>query len=460
MNFKQIITLIVFLLSLPITGQQFSKADVLSDLKYLKSSLEEAHFNLYGHVTKAEFDKNYLAVRSEIQKDSLSLFEITNLFQKMIAKANNAHTTINFPVQAYYDHMDLGGTNFPLEIVIENGKALIRKNWSTNANITIGSELKSINGSQIEQILRKIYTQIPAERLYFKNALLESFSFPRYYWQVFKEAKEFEVEIEKNGVLTKQKINSIKAVDYETERYNYDIMKMDWKFEKLSNSIGYLRPGKFNGDLSKYKSFIDSAFIEINNNKLSDLIIDLRNNPGGDDTFGDYMVSYFADRPFKWHSRFQLKSSAILKDYIRKHRDTTKAYAKSILNHKDGEIYDYNWDEYQPQKEEKRYKGNIYVLVNRHSYSQSTVTSAQIQDYGFGTIVGEETAEFPNLYASIFEYKLPKTEITVKVPKGKIQRVSGIDNGTGLIPDILINDELSNEKDEILEKLLKRIKTE
>jgi C-terminal processing protease CtpA/Prc len=96
-------------------------------------------------------------------------------------------------------------------------------------------------------------------------------------------------------------------------------------------------------------------------------------------------------------------------------------------------------------------------LVNRQSYSQSTVTAAQIQDYGFGQVVGEETAEHPNLFASIFTYELPKTGIRVDVPKGKIQRVNGVDDNKGVIPDILIADHLLDEEDEILEGLLKQL---
>ena len=99
----------------------------------------------------------------------------------------------------------------------------------------------------------------------------------------------------------------------------------------------------------------------------------------------------------------------------------------------------------------------VYVLVNRQSHSQATVTAAQIQDYGFATIVGEETGEYPSLYASIFQFKLPNTQIPVNVSKGKIVRVNGSTAETGVIPDIYIKDHLLDEEDEILEGLLKQI---
>ncbi|MDX1463499.1 MAG: S41 family peptidase, partial [Marinirhabdus sp.] len=84
--------------------------------------------------------------------------------------------------------------------------------------------------------------------------------------------------------------------------------------------------------------------------------------------------------------------------------------------------------------------------------------AAQIQDYKWATIVGEETAEYPNLYASIFQYELPKTGIPVNVPKGKMLRISGDETEHGVIPDIMIRDHLLDENDEILEGLIEKLK--
>lgn len=101
--------------------------------------------------------------------------------------------------------------------------------------------------------------------------------------------------------------------------------------------------------------------------------------------------------------------------------------------------------------------GRIYVLVNSQSISQAAVTAAQIQDYGWGTIVGEETGEYPSLYASIFQYVLPNTGIVVSISKGRITRENGSNKEEGVIPEIFIKDLLIDEKDEILNGLLKMI---
>ena len=437
---------------------QFSKQQVLEDLEYLKTSLEEAHYNLYAYTSKREFDQNFNEVKASVEKDSLSLLEATSLFQRVISKANNGHTEIFFPAGSYIAYAQGGGTVFPLEVAFESGKALVRKNWSTNPKIASGDEILSIDGRPMQDILAAIEPHISAERPYFKKAKIEFYSLPRLYWQVYGPQDSFVVKIQTKKGIEEISLQAVEALDgFESKREDILNAKMRLKFYGPS---AYLHPGGFGGDLETYKRFVDSAFAEIRAKNSRNLIIDLRNHPGGDDAFGDYLVSYFADKPFRWNSDFALKTSALLKADARKRMDTTKAYWQQVLSHEDGEIYNFDFGEYPPQPREKRFTEKVYVLVNRQSHSQSAVTAAQIQDYGFGTLVGEETGEYPSLYASVFRYELPATGVSVQVSKGLIIRVNGSTREEGVIPDIFIRDHLLDETDEILDGLLQQLRTD
>ena len=435
------------------SNTKFGQNEILEDLDYLYNSLIDAHYNIYAYTSKDKFLKNYQNIKNLITKDSVTLLQVTTIFQKVISVANNGHTEIDFPGASYGAYAYSGGTIFPLEIAFENNKSLIRKNFSNNPDIKIGSEIISINGVLMKNILAKIYPQISAERTYFKNAKIEMYSFPRYYWQVFGKQANFEIEIYSNGTVKKHSIKAVNLIEgYEKKRTEVLNAKMKLKFFKKS---AYLNPGHFNGDETKYQKFIDSAFVKINERQSENLIIDLRNNNGGNNSFSDYLVSYFADNPFKWNSKLSIKSSKFLKEHTRKHCDTTDIYFKKILSYKNGAFYDVHSDNYQPQDINKRFIGNVYVLVNRQSHSMSAVTAAQIQDYKFGIIVGEETGDYPTLYASQFQYALPNTGIIVKVSKGQITRVNGSKKREGVIPNIIIKDLLLDEEDEILNGLLK-----
>ncbi|MEJ2584319.1 MAG: S41 family peptidase [Robiginitalea sp.] len=369
----------------------FSKQQVLEDMDFLKSSLEETHYNLYAYTPKQVFDNNFNTVRASIKKDSLNLLEVTNLFQRVISKADNGHTEIDFPAQSYIEYAYGGGTVFPLELAFEDGRALVRRNWSGNDSIATGSEVLGINGVSIAEILENIYPQVSAERPYFKNVKIELYSFPRYYWQVFGRQDIFEVKIRSGKVIQKFTVSSVSAIDgYEARRTEILNAERGLKFFGPS---AYLNPGDLSGDLETFQEFVDSAFVKIKKRGSKNLIIDLRNNKGGDDAFSDYLVSYLADHPFKWNSSFTLKTSALLKEDTRRRRDTTTVFWQEVLRHKNGEVYDYPFEPYDPQPKTKRFPGKVYVLVNRQSHSQSAVTAAQIQDYGFGTLAGEETGK-------------------------------------------------------------------
>ncbi|PTX62980.1 peptidase S41-like protein [Kordia periserrulae] len=434
---------------------QFTKQQVTDDLEYLYTSLQKTHYNIHTYTTKETLDTTYQTLKNSLQKETYNLLETTSIFQRMISAVNNGHTEIDFPAQSYINYAQNGGTIFPLEIAFENGNSFVRKNWSATDEIPVGAKILSINGQSMETILAKIYPQVSAERLYFKHAKIEVYSFPRYYWQVFGQQDEFEVEIETDNRTETYTVKAIQVInDYEMKRT--DVLNAQMKLE-MFRQTAYLNPGNFSGDEAKYQQFMDSAFQKINSENIKNLIIDLRNNGGGNDSFSDYLVSYIADKPFRWSSKFEVKASEILKNHIRSQNNPPSDFSKAILSHENGAIFEYKFEKYQPQPLEKRFTGLVFVLVNRQSHSQATVTATQIQDYGLGMIIGEETGEYSSLCASQLIYKLPITGISVKVSKGFMTRPSGILELKGVQPDIVIKDHLLDENDEILEETLRII---
>ncbi|QHL86713.1 peptidase S41 [Nibribacter ruber] len=440
-------------------GVMFSGSAVKADLEYLYHTLEDAHYNLYAYVSKSKYDKMYNTINQSIGKDSLSQLETIKLFQRLAAAGNVGHSEIDFPVQAYIAFARGGGALFPLELAFENGKSFIRKNHSSTPNAAVGDQVLSIDGQPIKKIQEAIHPYLSAERLYFKNAKLEFWSFPRLYWSVFGEKKSFNVTLKKtNGRTENLKIPALPVMEYETKRGG-EILSIEPSF-KYMGAAAYLNPGPFSSQEAdgeaRFKAFIDSAFADLNSKAVKNLVIDLRNNSGGHNAYSDHLISYFATKPFRWYSSFKLKTSKVLKEQTRKNTPEAKLddYAKAILSHQDGEKFAYDQPFQNPAPEATRFKGNVYVLVNRQTYSMAAVSAALIQDYGFGKIVGEETADVPTLYASQFSFTLPKTGVTVKVPKGYIVRPNGNEALSGVKPDVMVRDHLLDDEDEILHHVL------
>ena len=69
-----------------------------------------------------------------------------------------------------------------------------------------------------------------------------------------------------------------------------------------------------------------------------------------------------------------------------------------------------------------------------------------MQDYSFCTIFGEETREYPSLYASVFQFVIPNTGSILNISKGLIVRVNGSIKLEDVMPDISISNHLLDEK--------------
>src|SRR5690606_33237662 len=175
-------------------------------------------------------------------------------------------------------------------------------------------------------------------------------------------------------------------------------------------------------------------------------LIDLRANPGGDNSFSDHMVAWFADRPFRFSSSFRIKVSDAAVAANRKRldaqgggRDTVSAQlAAAYAGKPPGSIVPYDVPEVAPRPA-PRFDGEVYVLIDRHTYSNAVLVAATVQDYGFATILGEESSDLASTYGAMETFTLPRTGIEVGFPKARILRPSGDPRPRGVIPDTAID---------------------
>jgi C-terminal processing protease CtpA/Prc len=222
----------------------------------------------------------------------------------------------------------------------------------------------------------------------------------------------------------------------------------------LGRQVAYLRPGPFYNsepgatdpyDNAAFGRFIESAFQGFLDVGADRLVIDLRDNPGGDSSFSDLMVRWFANRPFTFTSAFRIRVSAeaIASNDRRlvaepaSGESVSRKFAVAYARARPGDIITFDVPLCEP-KPEPRFKGRVYVLVNRRSYSNAVAVAALVQDYGFGKILGEETSDVATTYGAMETFTLPRTGLEVGFPKAFIVRPSGDLAPRGVVPDVAI----------------------
>lgn len=450
----------------------YTAKEVREDLSYLYTTLQQSHYNLFLNTGKTKYNQAYQKLQLKI-RDHMSLMDVNRLFQPFTALSGLAHCSFTFPFRpAYLEYLQKGGKVFPLDISVDEEHLYVTNNYSQNPSVKDGDELVQINSRPAAYTLNRIYSYLSGENKAFKNTLIDLYHFSRLYWLVFGRADSVKLRLKRpDGSTYETVLSGIPAEKLEEYAGKKKSIFDSGREFKFLNKVAYLHPGAFinsesDGNTSDHKTFensafvhfIDSAFLQLRQAGTTQLIIDLRGNPGGDNSFSDHMLAYFAKEPFSFCSSFSVKTSAMTKSFWHNVTDTSLAdLKKNILNLPNGTVFPTKIIKKQPVPDSLRYKGKVYVLIDRYSYSNAVTTAATIKDYHWGILIGETTSDVPTTYAAIHEFKLPHTGMEVSYPKALIVRPNGDRSARGLEPDLQIGTK-KGIQDSILEGTLSFLK--
>ncbi|WP_343672077.1 S41 family peptidase [Chitinophaga sp.] len=454
---------IVFLLACLVFNKpqaKYAPQEVKADLEYLYTTLQEVHYNLYVNMPKTRYDSAYHQLYNSI-KDSMTALEVTRLFQPFLALGEVAHCNMAFPGALYFDSV-IQHTNylFPLTIEVVKGKTVVTNNFSNDQSIKAGDEI-TFDG------IDNATAMVAGESRAMRNTLVDLFTFPRIYWWRFGSQQTFNVKINKRPVTLK----GVLAYQLEKQLQTIKPPFNTAREFRMIGDIAYLHPGIFlnnesSGNTSEHTTFqnnefinfIDSAYLKIHAAHPKNLVIDLRGNPGGDNSFSDPMIAYFADKPFWFCQSFSIRTSAITKQFWKDVSDTSLQNLKQqILSHKDGDTFSVKFNTFQPRKDSLHFYGKVYILVDKYSYSNTVSVAAIVQDYKLGTVMGEPTADVATTYGATHEIRLPNTGLNVSYPKALIVRPNGDTRSKGVTPEVILADNPFTPQDEMLEDAIKYI---
>lgn len=355
------------------TQSRYSNVELIEDIDYLYSSLQESHYNLFVNTPEDDYQEAYEKLRRSMN-DSMDLFDAYRCLQPLVALAQNGHCQI-LPYSLYGAYYGNKGTVFPLNVCISNDNVCVTNNFSSDTSITIGDEIISVNGKSIGETLAEMHAFFSGESDYFINTLIEMLTFPRMYWAAFGRFDEFEIELRsREGIANQATIKPISTEEFERKNATVKPLLNNSREFKFIDNIAYLHPGQFakqnaqddyeSSDNTIFCQFIDSIFTEIYKTNSENLIIDLRNNPGGHNSFSDYMLSYVADKPFRFSSKFLVKTSELTKSFWKEINDSSLIELKNdILTNENGKSFENTIPYTKPRTDSLSFKGNVYVLT-------------------------------------------------------------------------------------------------
>jgi hypothetical protein len=389
----------------------YSVPQLKSDLHFLKDKLERNHPGLYRYISKTSlnsfFDSlNHAIVRPMKQLDFLSLITLLH------SKIDDGHTMF-LPGDAIVGYNNTKGRFLPFAVFIANEKFYLTENYSGDSSIKMGEEVVSINGTSATDIISQLLKrQIRDGGNKTYPLWILNHYFGSYYSFVFGQPEYFTIAFKNNlGQFYNKRVNSLTKdsikVLREHKSANREALSGIMLEENEKGSAAVITIKSFDADIlsniyqQQFSPVIDSIFLRLKVHHVQNLILDLRDNQGGDFEPGRFLLSYLLKEPSRY-----------------------------ILEGDESRLI---------QIKPNHFTGNLYVLINGGTFSNSAIVCAELEKNKRAVFIGEETGGNKYIISGkAREHVLPNTKIRAFISTTTYRITNGPDNGNGIRPTYTI----------------------
>ncbi len=369
-----------------------SAKELQNDLSIITRHIEKDVPDPFYACPKSAYDSVKKKVYAEL-KDSMTSIQFYRTVYPLIQILNNSSFTIkpNEKILNLFKKDSL--LFFPFKVLIQGNRLFVLSNLSSDKTIQKGNEIIAINGLSIKTIINKLRS------CNFKSRGQEGFferryesSFYKWLYLIWGYNGRFSIKVLNHKETTvegvPEKMVYVSSYPKDRKFYSFKIL------HKYPYKIGYIKVASL--VLDKYPrkdsldDFLQKTFKKIENDSIKKLVIDIRNNPGGNSNLGRSILNYITAKPLEL---------IIGKKFFK----NGKLITKMINVNKSENI-------------KNRFLGKTILLINEMTYGAAQMMAAAFQYHHLGKIVG--SAGVGTLYEIGSQQKivLPNSDCTFYYP--------------------------------------------
>jgi hypothetical protein len=421
MNRLPLFFLYLFLAAIPVRAQSpsyhpkhlYPPGQLKADLAVLKQKLTAIHPALYRYWSKAAFSA-FCDSLDHTLTHPLNEQEFLSLITLMEGRIGDGHTMI-LPSEQAVEYLHTRARQLPLSLTDSAGHLLIRENNSAEDELRPDDEIVSINGIKTPVLLAALLDRRTRDGY---NATYPVWQlnqyFPAYYSFTFGEPPVFTLDVRSRdgyirtrriAALTRDSIAAIRKLRYPGLAAQKPIGQGITLKEGKEEHAATLTIKSFDPDILRdtyrqvFEHVIDSVFTQLDLHHTEHLTLDLRDNQGGDFEQGRYLLSWLSSKPCQY-----------------------------LLGGPEARLI---------QPKPHSFTGELNVLVNGGSFSNTVIVCATLQKEGRATFSGEETGGNKRIISgNPKEFILPFTKIRCYISTADFRITEGVNDGHGLLPNV------------------------
>jgi hypothetical protein len=431
---------VMFLIPVCALGQTPHAAqDLREDFALLRSSVLEAHAGLYTYRSRNEITR--LFDRVETRLDAMTEAEFYATIAVALAGIRDGHT-FSLPSERWMEWYENSADVLPVRLRLVNGHAFVAA--SADPRIVRGVEVLAIDGQSMPSILRRLRGSLPLDGFAAGVAAGSMRRFELAYHLFVGRPKVFAIRLRSpDGKTATLRTSAVRPSALPAPPTEPPLA-----FSTLDTRTALLRIATFAADDIEaagidFAGWLDGVFARLVESRASNLIIDLRGNEGGRDTYGSLLLRHLTDAPFAYYRQLAARTDRV-SFWASTQLDSTfnARFGAGLRRTDNGEFVlppGRHENLAQQQPAHPVFPGRVWVLIDGGTFSTAAEFCAVARSLGRATFVGEETggAYEGNASGTFAVLTLPHTGVRAVIPlvRYELAVVAPVERGRGVLPD-------------------------
>jgi hypothetical protein len=405
-----------------------SPDELKEDLDFLFKTIEEVHPNMYAYTSKEEFEPMQDELYRQIKRP-ISQLDFYKLLAPVVASLKDGHTFAWPFVEQYKEYLAGGGQPLPLAFRVDESELVITDNYG-QGELPVSSTALKLAQQAASDFVYGVSRRFPAHGRDRNPGILERAELvPLILWIEYGPVNSLLIKIRtpagqvRNHTVRSMARNEMQAKIVQKKGNTYRLLK--------EKETGLIELNDWSDDPGEFDGFLRTTFEQLHEDSVRSLVLDLRQNPGGDARRVKALMDYLTDQPYKLFEQRKVKLSAQCRFY-------REEVGPSVYEKRIGSVVALDPPPVQPSKKESPFRGQVFVLIGARSTSASTAFAAAVQYYEIGTLVGDETGDTKRIFGGCFPVILPHSRLRIHVSTESLIMAGGSYDSGPLRPGYVV----------------------
>lgn len=426
-----------------------TKQQASDDIDYFFNQAKQIHPNLYFRISETELLRCVELTKTEIP-DSISIEDFSRKMVRLANLIGDGHTRVYFPY-TLQKRFRKEPVVLPFRIRLRDDAIVVDSSFTPN--LRCGDTIRSLNGissARLWGLLGLVGGDV--ERVKVDN--LEKY-FSYFFFMEYRFVDSIAVEVFRD--------NTLLSVNVGLRKYNGGNPHPKYSFRLLADSIGLITLNSFYA-INKwhYLHFLDSTFEFINSRGIDYLVIDLRNNGGGNSYYGALLLPYIDVTTYRFNRFYAIKTSKPEKKHMRKRFFKWYYYplyplaffsrmGRTLLFKRNGTLTELQTKDSRLKAHGNPYSGKVFLLTSGTTYSAAADFVVAFRYAQRGLVVGDTLGQPYAGYIDKIPVQLPESKLLGGVSYTKYEFIgtTGENLHKGVEPDVYVNPETLNGAERI-----------